>query len=99
MKHICRIVTAIIIVLTLFITYKINNISTESVQANGSLTIDGEPSKAYFTEHIEYSFEHTSGSGENRLLLVGVSWGRTTTGPLSRKIEKITISPIFRTLV
>jgi len=92
MKRICRIATALIIVLSLFNFIRVDSIDIEYVQANVSVTVDGPVSSGSYTGNPTLS--HTTGTGEDRLLLVGVSWGRTTSGTIPRTITSIKFNSI-----
>ena len=56
----------------------------------GEVTLDGAVSSATGDDVSSLSFAHTTGTGTNRLLLVGVSWNCGTT---DRTISSITFTP------
>ena len=94
MKRFIHLSISIMIVLSLLSGIGLKLLGIKQAQASGSVFVDGEPSYAQFTNQISYSFEHTSGTGENRLLLIGVAWGRSTGTGSSRFITSITFNDV-----
>ena len=92
MKPLYRIAVVIIIVAFLLCIIRFKNLNASNVYANGSVAIDGPVSFDSYTGNL--SLSHTSGVGENRILLVGVSWGRTSIGSIARNINSITFNSV-----
>ena len=97
MKSLYRITIALIIVFLLLSFNRLDSIDLKYVQANGSVTVDGPVSSGAFRGDLTLS--HTTGIGENRLLLVGMSWGNGEAGTAFREIIAIEFAGIPLDLV
>jgi hypothetical protein len=64
--------------------------ATVRVHAAGTVTLDGAVSSASLASGTSISFNHTTGTGADRLMLVGVSWNSGTT---ARTISSVTFTP------
>jgi len=69
-----------------------HTISASFVDApsSGEVTLDGAVSSGTAASGSSLSFAHTTGTGNNRLLLVGVSWN---CGSTNRTISSVTFTP------
>ena len=57
-----------------------------------TVTLDGTPDSNTFTSSASVSLSHTTGSGSNRLMMVGISFNCSTTSPLPT-INTVTFTP------
>jgi phosphodiesterase/alkaline phosphatase D-like protein len=75
-----------------FIRYNASSAAySYTMQPRGHLTVDGAVSSATGAANASsLSFSHTTGTGANRLLLVGVSWN---SGSIARTISSVTFTP------
>ncbi|HYD48088.1 MAG TPA: hypothetical protein VEB21_07070, partial [Terriglobales bacterium] len=67
--------------------------STATLGASGTVAVDGTPTSGTATASSTISFSHTTGSGSNRLLLVGVSFecsGATCGSPTNTSVTSVT---------
>jgi uncharacterized repeat protein (TIGR01451 family) len=63
-----------------------------SLGGAGTVSLDGTPDAQIFTSTDSVNLSHTTGTGDNRLMLVGVSFNCSTTSPLPT-IDKVMFTP------
>jgi len=71
------------------LTVNQGSVTVSGGTVSGSVELDGAVSSNTANTVSSISFAHTSGTGENRLMLVGVSWNAGTT---ARSIQSVTFS-------